>query len=62
MRYEFKRKNNKVQLIDTDKDNTPLTAAQAKRLGRALLGNAKQMKRAHRLWRLMRRPIGGGGG
>lgn len=53
MRFQFKRKDSRLQLIDTDEDNTPLTAAQVERLGRALLGNVKQMKRAHRLRRLV---------
>lgn len=51
MRYQLKREDGRLQLIDTDKDNTPLTAAQAERLGRALLGSVKQMKRTHRAQR-----------
>ena len=61
MRFLLTRKNGRLELIDTDDDNTPLTAVQAERLGRALIGQAKQMKRVRRLRRLIRRPIGGGG-
>lgn len=58
-RFQLERRNGRLQLTDTDRDNAPLTAVQAERLGRALLARAKQMKRAHQY--LTRRPIGGGG-
>lgn len=52
-RFQFRRENNRLKLTDTDESNTPMTAAKVEQLGRALIDQAKQMKRVHRLRRLV---------
>lgn len=51
--FQLTRRDGKVVMTDTGGNEYQLTAAQAERLGRSLVGEAKQMRRAHGLRKLV---------
>lgn len=59
--FQIKRRDGKIVMVDIASNEYELTAVQAERLGRQLASEARQLKRAWGLRRLVRRPIGGGG-
>lgn len=55
--FRLERRDGKIFMIDTAENEYQLTAVQAERLGRQLVGEAKQLRRAHGRMRLTRRAV-----
>lgn len=58
--FRTERRDGRILMIDTSENEYQLTAAQAEHLGRRLAGEAKQLRRARGLRRLIKRQAGAG--
>lgn len=57
---QLKRRERKIVMVDAAGNERVLTIVQAEHLGRRLISEAKRMKRAHRLRRLVPIRLPGG--
>jgi len=53
--FQIKRRDGKIIMVDTAENEYILTVAQAEKLGRGLVYNAKWLKRAHQLRKRIRK-------